>query len=106
MRNFIYSFANHTRRFLRKATPSPNGEGYNIVKFILEIVGIACNFNFALVSELSDLSTTLRSAQDDGVLNLTAYIAEILIPKVEPHPSMRLRIDTFPDREGYIKELF
>jgi hypothetical protein len=27
--------------------------------------------------------------------------AELLKPLLEPHPSMRLRIDTFPDREGY-----
>jgi hypothetical protein len=42
--------------------PSPNGEGYNEGGFILEIVGITYKFHLPLLSELPDLSTSLRFA--------------------------------------------
>jgi hypothetical protein len=41
--------------------------------------------------------------QDDGVLWLRSSIAELLIPIVEPHPSMSCDIATLSDREGYIE---
>jgi hypothetical protein len=83
----------------------PDREGYIEELIYLEIVGITYNFNFALASDLSDLSTSLRFAQDDGVLNFTAYIAELPIPKVEPHPSW-LRQSTLSDREGFWSSLY
>jgi hypothetical protein len=50
---------NHTRLDNIK-TPSPRGEGYNEVGVVLENVGITYHFNLTLLSELSDLSTTLK----------------------------------------------
>jgi hypothetical protein len=85
--------------------PSPRGEGFFVGGFNeLEIVGSTCQFNLTLLSEVPDLSTGYFvrppsvGGQDDGVLNFTAYIAEILIPEPEPHPSPLG--DTLSDREG------
>jgi hypothetical protein len=42
--------------------PSPNGEGYSNVRFVLENIGITNHLNQTLLSDVSDVSTTLRFA--------------------------------------------
>jgi hypothetical protein len=57
---FSYPYLSLIRQCVTALTPSPTGKAILRLNFVLEIIGLTYYFNLTLLSELSDVSTTLN----------------------------------------------
>jgi hypothetical protein len=84
---FSYPYSSLIRLDFDSQDTFPDREGYNWVKIVLENVGITNHLYYILVSEVSDLSTTLRFATSCDHLwwagKMTAQVLSRTFPRWE-----------------------